>query len=496
MKKILVALVAALSLSIPLLPSSAPAGTPNGKWTKLGPTSANFSQPGLAMTSDGVLHSVWVRDNETDNTKRDIVHAPIGADGTIGATDVIQSAWTFMWPVPDLLFTPEGGLRAIWGGQRSLDANETNEQMSTATAPASGSPWSLQVGDVTEGQGAGAASIGAASTADGTPIVAWGATTGTFVHHGTDRKDPDYDYQAQLGGCCGYDPDIVLDPTTGRLVMAWYSNATGNEGVWAQDVNGGNGQPESSPVRMPGTVTTFQGQEESSQEILRTPIAVRSDGDTVATGEIYVAYTGGYPSQNRILVWQVDSAAASTVKKIDPSSGSDLYAPAIASDGSRIWVLWARNDSSGTPRIYARRSNLDVSAFGRTVSVKAPNTGECPSLYTLTPSARTTLVDVVGSFSVGCGADIELWHTQIQPGLTLKADPTKLDGEQKVKFTVTDAGDPISGATVKVGDKTVTTGVDGTATMKLGPIKQGKKLVAVTTFEGYISDSVILKRAG
>ncbi|HVF51975.1 MAG TPA: prealbumin-like fold domain-containing protein [Actinomycetota bacterium] len=472
--------------------SPAPAGTAHGKWDKLGPASANFEQPGLARTSDGVLHAVWVRDNASEETKRDLLHAAISPEGTIGTTETIQAGWNFMWPTADLVVTSDGGLRAVWAGQRSLDSAETNKQMSTATAPAAGSPWTLQTGDVTRGPGAGASTVGAGTgpAGSGPDLFSWGATQGVFVHLGTDSSTPDHDYHAPLGGCCGYDPDIAIDAVTGKAWIAWYSNASGNEGVWAQEVDTATGAPVGTAHQMPGSVTAFQGEELSSQEIQRTPIIAR------AGGGIYVAYSAGYPSQTKIRLWSIGpdgpATTAATIAKTS-SSGPELSAPALATDGGRVWVLWAKSDSSGRPHVYARRSNAAVSTFGRTVHAATPKTGECPSLYTISANAQPSRVDVVTSLTAGCEADIELWHTQLNPGLRIDSSHDSFTGKQKVTFTVTDAGDPISGATVTVAGKNGTTGADGKVTITLGPYPSPKKLIATATLDGFVKDSTVIK---
>ena len=47
---------------------------------------------------------------------------------------------------------------------------------------------------------------------------------------------------------------------------------------------------------MPGTKTVFSGVQSSVQELVRTPMASRPNG-----GGVYVAYTGGYPSETKLL---------------------------------------------------------------------------------------------------------------------------------------------------------------------------------------------------
>jgi hypothetical protein len=59
-----------------------------------------------------------------------------------------------------------------------------------------------------------------------------------------------------------------------------------------------------------------------------------------------------------------------------------------------------------------------------------------------------------------------------------------------VTVTVTDAGDPVAGVKVKFGKKTVVTGRNGTAKVKVGPYGSGKNLKFTVTKSGYSGASV------
>src|SRR5919197_1061144 len=55
---------------------------------------------------------------------------------------------------------------------------------------------------------------------------------------------------------------------------------------------------------MPGSTTIFNGRPNSSQQLTRTPIAARVGGG------VFVAYSGGYPTTDRALVWRVGTPNA------------------------------------------------------------------------------------------------------------------------------------------------------------------------------------------
>jgi hypothetical protein len=59
-------------------------------------------------------------------------------------------------------------------------------------------------------------------------------------------------------GHYGYDPGIASN-AAGQAMLAWYSNATGHLGVYAQGVNPANGAPLGSAINMPGTANMSVG---------------------------------------------------------------------------------------------------------------------------------------------------------------------------------------------------------------------------------------------
>ncbi len=85
------------------------------------------------------------------------------------------------------------------------------------------------------------------------------------------------------------------------------------------------------------------------------------------------------------------------------------------------------------------------------------------------------------------------WHTQVRPGLTLAARPRTFTRRATVVFTVTDAGDPVEGARVKVDGKSATTDGEGRAEITLGPYGSARRLTARAAKAGYGAASVRLR---
>src|SRR6476469_7849445 len=85
---------------------------------------ANIDQVALLRTSDGALHVVWHR--QTGPNTEDLLHTVIAANGKVGATTPVQSGWATIGNA-GLTTMPGGGIRAFWGGIRTTDPNETNQ---------------------------------------------------------------------------------------------------------------------------------------------------------------------------------------------------------------------------------------------------------------------------------------------------------------------------------------------------------------------------------
>jgi hypothetical protein len=308
----------------------------------------------------------------------------------------------------------------------------------------------------------------------GNPLEAWAGTLGTWVHAGLSPGSPNHDYQAPLGHY-GYDPGIASD-STGRAVMAWYSNATNHLGVFAQDVNPANGAPVGSAINMPGTSNMSVGM------IGRTPIVARPAG-----GGFYVAYATGYPALNRIMLWRVGdgtSVVSKTTRNVTPTT-------TIAADANgRLWVVWT-DVIKGSLHVLARRSNKQASYFGAVVDGGRPSGAS--SIYRLDANATAGALDVFANTSIGTSSNTSTFYRRVLPGLTLTASPAKLHKGKKraVTFRVLDARDPVAGAKVSAGGKSGPTNTKGFVTLTLRG--RGHSVSAVATASGYTAAHLRLR---
>ena len=175
-------------LAAALLLTAAPGADAAGWKQVTASGGSNIDQVSPVRTADGVLHVAWKKDG-------DIFHTAIGPDGKLRTTSPIVTGWASTSD-PALTVVP-GGLRAIWGGIRSTEATEPNQDQNTAFSSDGGATWALQTGStIPIGAQAYASDTSATTLPNGTTYETWFGTTGTWVHAGLDPAVPNFNYQA------------------------------------------------------------------------------------------------------------------------------------------------------------------------------------------------------------------------------------------------------------------------------------------------------------
>jgi hypothetical protein len=408
---------------------------------------SNIDEVSAARSADGVLHVVWKKDG-------DLAHTAIAATGKVGATTPIQSGWASTSD-PAIVAVP-GGLRAFWGGIRTTDASETNTDFNTAFSADGGVSWQLTPGSIIPlGAQAYASDASATTLASGTPLQTYSGTLGTWVHSGLDPVSPNFNFQT--AGNYGYDPGIA-SAADGTAMLAWFSNASAFQGVLAQGV-GANGAPSGPQVRMPGSQVLAGG-----GTLARTPIVARAK-----SGGYYVAYGLGYPTADQARVWRVGSTKATLLDKTESNTKMAL----AADPNGRLWAIWT-DGSFGSPHVLAARSNPQASEWGQPVDLGHAKTAS--QVYSVDANATAGAVDVFGQFGIGTTPGGATYVTRVQPGLTLKAKKSDHAG---TTFTVTDAGDPVKGAKVKLAGRSGKTDKKGRVTL------DARKGTATASADGY-----------
>ena len=407
---------------------AAPAVSEAATWRQVtAPGGASIDEVAAARTANGVLHVVWHKDGN-------LIHTSVLPDGKVGASSPIQSGWTGHQDA-GIAVVP-GGLRVVWGALRSTDSNDPQRDMNSAFSSNGGVSWALTPGSVVAPGGQAYGSDAAATTLpNGTVLQAWTGTLGTWVHAGLDPATPNFDYQGALG-TYGYGSGIVAD-SAGKAMMAWFSSAAAHTGVLAQAVNP-DGSPGGAPLTMPGTQVMVGGWSGSRTSIVARPKA----------GGFYVGYPVGYPSANRVLVWRVGAAKAVELAKTE--ANSDV---AVAADPKgRVWAVWSEG-TFGAVRIMAARSNPAATRWGAAVDLGAVKNAS--QVYSVDANATGTALDVLTLFGLGTEAGGSTYVARAQPGLSLSV--------KRGVFSVQDAGEPVKGATVKLGGRSARTNAAGKA---------------------------------
>lgn len=416
------------------LAATAQAG-PRGQWTRLPGTVINFAEPGLARTSDGVLHVLYVRKT---GTKEDLVHVAVSPAGRVGANSVALGGWAAM-AHPDLLRMPDGTLRAFFGGIRSTAAGDDNDALNTATAPASGGPWALKPGRAAQALYAYATTVtGAGLAKDGTPISTWSGSPGLGFHYGVNPGDPDG--KIPQTGCCLYTPDVAVDSGSGQAWVGFHSNESAGPGLYVNAI--GPGGPQGGRRLAPGSVTG----KSSIYPGNRASITGR-----IGASGVFLFFGQGYPTFTTLALWKVDAAKPQIVLKIDRNE----HASVAAAPEGRLWLMWEQN---GT--IYAARTNKAATKVGAANALKPPGGA---TIYRLNGEGSAGPLDLIANLQAGGQA---LWHQQVWPKLSLTASTHGAGAGRTITLRVLDAGDPVAGATVKAGGKTLTTAANGQATLK------------------------------
>jgi hypothetical protein len=124
---------------------------------------------------------------------------------------------------------------------------------------------------------------------------------------------------------------------------------------------------------------------------------------------VYVAYTTGYPSTNKVRVWKLTTAKITSTVVAAGSAEKGQTAIAAGADG-RIWVVWSQSSLNGRDRVYVRRSNAAATAFGPAKHYSTP--AGYPGVYHLAAIVRNGKLDVLAH--LGGTQGLATWHIQFK----------------------------------------------------------------------------------
>ena len=419
-----------------------------------------------------MLHVAWKQD--TGSLTSVIRTRAVSPAGSVGAEVTAVSG--FALGGDPALLAQGGALRLFFPAGTPLDG------MLTATAPASGSPWSAPA-VVTSEEIARARTPGVTAAPDGTPIEVWDGASGIAVHRGL---APGGTVTLAPQGGTNARANVATD-TAGHAWVVWCRFAqSGPIGTIAQRVDPSTAAPAGAQLQLPGSVTEFQGTQNATC-VLDATVARREPVAARVGGGVYTAGTSGYPKRTRVLLWRLDAAgvartlvAAST--RSPAHQGYSDPAVAAAPDG-RVWVAWVERDGRRT-KIVARRSNHAGTALGAPVTAIPPG-GISTGAVNL--SAQADRTDVVASVQSSTGA-LSITHSQLWPALTLVKGSTARRGRTQVvvTFRVLDAGEPVAGARVRASGRSAVSAANGTARIVLARTARPRRVTATATRTRYV----------
>ena len=418
-----------------LVAAGAALGGPPGKWTPVSKGQLDASgQAGLARTPDGVLHIVWQRRAARTSA---LWQTRAGADGRSLGSEPIAPGLSDVGS-PALTTGSDGTLRAFFFVPTE---DGTAADLRVTSAPSAGG-WTVGADALAQATGPAVPTVGAAAARDGTPLAAWSTGSQIRYRYGVDPANEGS--TVGVGGCCASGVQPGVDQMTGKAYIAWASSAPGSTGVFVQAVD--RAGPTRPKVFATGSATKARN------------AAVLPDGRVALTARpgapgVFLAYTSGFPKVRAIYVLR---AGARTLILTVKAPGAAHVALAAGPQG-RLWLLWSLD---GT--IFAARTNRAASRLGAVR--KIPIRRGSKAVDQLQGDGSSGPLDLVASLETRGAAS--LWHQQVLPGLSLEITATTAtDGPTRYVFHVTDAGEPIANAAVKVGKQSLTTGVSGTVTL-------------------------------
>ena len=143
----------------------------------------------------------------------------------------------------------------------------------------------------------------------------------------------------------------------------------------------------------------------------------------------------------------------------------------------RLWIAWL---GSGRHTVFATRTGPGAHAFGAVRAMRGP--GHHPSMDGLVVEGSRARLDVVLY-------DEFFFHTQILPGLSLRASPSRFGDltSHTVTFTVLDAGVPVEDALIRVAGHIARTNVAGVAAILFRSGFPTGSYIATASKGGYAS---------
>lgn len=430
------------AVSVLAFPAFAWAGGP-GVWTKLASTDNSSDTAGMLRTADGQLHLVWLAKRASNNTLS-YKTSTISLAGKLVATGSALSNWQGLEPDPQLV-RDGSGMRLVFEGNTGSSGCFANGVVFTETSP-NGKAWTLVTGSMDQ-HTAGVGNLAATVESDGTtPVAAF--ASGSLFHVGVDPNCPASSPDGTNPPApknSQSNPAIVTDSHDGSVWVATYQTFA-EQGYWVDRIL----PSQAAAIEAPGSAGTAL---KNNQPLEPVALAPR------AGGGVFMAYCTTTSSQPcaHIDLWKVGSSNPKVVPGSKNVSGARVAL--TAGPNGRLWLAWY---DGGKNVVHAVRTNTAGTSFGVVRTIKPPS--HTDFLNSIQAQGSSGRLDVIVNDQLSTsGIPVDLFHSQVLAGLSLKAQPGKFSHTKAttVTFTVTDAGQAVSGSTVSCIGKKGTTGSTG-----------------------------------
>lgn len=428
-------------------------------WQELGDGPSNGSEI-ASVVIDGTLHLVSLHDNGAAG--QSYQYRTITVDGVIGSSQTILSGWLGL-SYPSLLARADGSLSLLFFGNRTGNTSDpySGYSLYRITSGIDRSTWSLD-GSVYDG-----APGLAGQSANGGVLYNGNEEVGISIQSGNVRAfniNTATVLQTTSRPCCAYNATGAIVPSSGELMVGFYSNATNQAGIFFQTL-------------LPATGVMLQAPGAENDTRVRVPLVARGS-------DLYTAYAYGRLGEG-VRVWRVGSSADAY---IDIPNSRGAIGVTLASDGSHLWAIWGKSD--GTTTTYVARSNADATRFGRAIALTGPL--DSSAIYNRSGEAGRGHLDLFVT-SDGPAVGISSLYARIGVPLEVSARPRVIRrAGGVVRFTVTDGDAPVEGVRLRAGSRSAVTNSAGEARIN---IRAGRSSVRVrATKEGYTPGAITVRR--
>jgi hypothetical protein len=433
-------------MSVLAAPGTSWAGGP-GVWTKLATVGNVGDTFGMARTPNGDLHLVWLKKPTSSDGYGTSTISPAGK---LLATGTALSGWQTLEQDPQLVRSGSG-LRLIFEGNKGSSGCFFDAEVFTATS-ANGTAWSLVNGSM-DHETAGVGNLAATVESDGITPVATFASGGLF-HVGVDPSCPALVPDGTVKVAAGNSPSnpTIVTASDGSVWVATFQ-AFAKEGYFVTRILPSAGPLLQAPSSKPPPA-------HNNQPLEPVALAARTGGG------VYMAYCVANSSQPcvHIDLWKVGTPKPMTVPGSANTCNGRLAL--AAAPGGRLAITWFNAPKCVEDQgvIHSVRTNTNATSFGIVRTVKPPP--HLSGFNDIQTQDSTGRLDVLINDQLSTGTSpIDLFHTQILPGLSLRASPTSFSHKHAatVTFTVTDAGQAVAGAKVACLGKSAATSASGQA---------------------------------